>query len=48
MEKNGANLIELGIPFSDPVAEGSIIQSANNRALKNGTTTDKYFYVRVG
>lgn len=43
MEKNGANLIELGIPFSDPVAEGSIIQSANNRALKNGTTTDKIF-----
>lgn len=43
MEKNGADLIELGIPFSDPVAEGSIIQSANNRALKNKTTTDKIF-----
>ena len=43
MEKNGADLIELGIPFSDPVAEGSIIQSANNRALRNKTTTDKIF-----
>lgn len=43
MEENGADLIELGIPFSDPVAEGLIIQSANNRALKNGITTDKIF-----
>ena len=42
-EKNGADLIELGIPFSDPTAEGPVIQSANVRALKNGITTDKVF-----
>lgn len=41
--KNGADLIELGIPFSDPTAEGPIIQNANVRALKNGITTDKVF-----
>lgn len=41
--KNGADLIELGIPFSDPTAEGPVIQSANVRALKNGITTDKVF-----
>ena len=39
----GADLIELGIPFSDPTAEGPTIQEANNRALKAGTTTDKVF-----
>lgn len=42
-EKNGADLIELGIPFSDPTAEGPVIQNANVRALKNGITTDKVF-----
>ena len=41
--KNGADLIELGIPFSDPTAEGPVIQAANIRALANGTTTDKIF-----
>lgn len=40
---NGADIIELGIPFSDPTAEGSIIQAANMRALANGVTTDKIF-----
>lgn len=40
---NGANLIELGIPFSDPTAEGPVIQGANLRALSNGVTTDKIF-----
>lgn len=40
---NGANLIELGIPFSDPTAEGPVIQGANIRALKGGVTTDKVF-----
>ena len=39
----GADLIELGIPFSDPTAEGPIIQSANARALADGVTTDKIF-----
>ena len=43
MEKNGADLIELGIPFSDPTAEGPVIQAANIRALSAGTTTDKVF-----
>ena len=39
----GADLIELGIPFSDPTAEGPVIQSANVRALSAGTTTDRIF-----
>lgn len=39
--KNGADLIELGIPFSDPTAEGPVIQGANLRALSTGVTTDK-------
>lgn len=43
MAANGADLIELGIPFSDPTAEGPVIQGANIRALKAGTTTDKVF-----
>ena len=41
--KGGADLIELGIPFSDPTAEGPVIQGANLRALKGGVTTDKAF-----
>ncbi len=41
--ENGADLIELGIPFSDPTAEGPVIQEANLRALSNGVTTDKIF-----
>ena len=41
--KNGADLIELGIPFSDPTAEGPVIQGANLRALTNGVTTDRIF-----
>lgn len=40
---NGADLIELGIPFSDPTAEGPVIQGANIRALNGGVTTDKVF-----
>lgn len=40
---NGADLIELGIPFSDPTAEGPVTQGANIRALKGGVTTDKVF-----
>lgn len=39
----GADLVELGIPFSDPTAEGPVIQEANERTLKAGTTTDKVF-----
>ena len=41
--ENGADLIELGIPFSDPTAEGPVIQGANIRALKGGVNTDKIF-----
>ena len=43
MEEAGADLIELGIPFSDPTAEGPVIQAANVRALSGGVTTDKIF-----
>lgn len=43
MVKGGAGLIEFGIPFSDPVAEGEVIQKADMRALVAGTTTDKIF-----
>ena len=43
MEKAGADLIELGIPFSDPTAEGPVIQGANIRALAGGVTTDRIF-----
>lgn len=43
MEEAGADLIELGIPFSDPTAEGPVIQEANFRALTGGVTTDQIF-----
>lgn len=46
--ENGADLIELGIPFSDPTAEGPVIQGANLRALNGGVTTDRIFeFVRT-
>lgn len=41
--RNGADLIELGIPFSDPTAEGPVIQGASLRALQGGVTTDRIF-----
>lgn len=43
MVKGGAGVVEFGIPFSDPVAEGEVIQRADLRALEAGTTTDKIF-----
>lgn len=43
LAKSGADLIELGIPFSDPVAEGPVIQAADSRALSAGVTTDQVF-----
>lgn len=43
MAEAGADLIELGIPFSDPIAEGPVIQDADMRALSAGATTDKIF-----
>lgn len=43
MQEAGADLIEIGIPFSDPIAEGLVIQAANERALANGCTIDQIF-----
>lgn len=43
MEKGGADIVELGVPFSDPVAEGPVIQEASLRSLQNGTTLVKIF-----
>lgn len=43
MAKGGCDLIEIGIPFSDPIAEGPVIQAANIRALSQGVTTDTVF-----
>lgn len=45
MEQAGVDLVEIGIPFSDPTAEGVVIQDANIRALKNGMTTDGVFEI---
>ena len=41
LERNGANLIELGVPFSDPIADGPVIQEAAERALRSGTSLRK-------
>lgn len=43
MEKGGCDIVELGIPYSDPVADGPVIQAAAQRALDNGATVDKIF-----
>ncbi|MGC7872714.1 tryptophan synthase subunit alpha [Desulfosporosinus sp. SYSU MS00001] len=43
MVQGGADLVEIGIPFSDPIAEGPVIQEANIRALAAGATVDKIF-----
>ncbi len=48
MARAGADLIELGIPFSDPTAEGPVIQAANERALAAGTTTERVFAMLEG
>ncbi len=45
MERAGVDLVEIGIPFSDPTAEGVVIQEANIRALGNGMTTDGVFEI---
>ena len=45
MEKAGVDLVEIGIPFSDPTAEGAVIQEANIRSLSNGMTTDGVFEI---
>jgi len=43
LEKNGANLIEIGMPFSDPVADGPVIQHSSHQALQNGMSIKKLF-----
>lgn len=45
MEKGGCDIVELGIPYSDPVSDGPVIQAAAQRALDNGATVDKIFDV---
>jgi len=45
MEKAGADIVEIGIPFSDPIAEGPVIQEANIRALNKGIFTDDIFEI---
>jgi len=41
LDQNGADMIELGVPYSDPLADGPVIQAAATRALRNGTTLEK-------
>jgi tryptophan synthase alpha chain len=48
MAEAGADIIELGIPFSDPVAEGPVIQRADERALSAGATTEKFLKPSAG
>src|SRR5438045_3476049 len=43
VDRGGADIIELGVPFSDPLADGPVIQRASERALKSGTTLKKIF-----
>jgi tryptophan synthase alpha chain len=47
LERGGADLIELGVPFSDPIADGPVIQQAGDRALKAGTTLAKVLEIAV-
>ena len=42
MVRGGADIIELGLPFSDPIADGPVIQNASTLSLKNGTTVSKF------
>ena len=41
IEKSGADIIDIGVPFSDPLADGPVIQAASHRSLQNGTTLKK-------
>ena len=43
IEKNGADIVEIGVPFSDPLADGPTIQASSHRSLKNGTTLKKNY-----
>lgn len=44
LQESGADLIEVGIPFSDPLADGPVIQKSSTQALENGFTLDQLFY----
>jgi tryptophan synthase alpha chain len=48
LERGGADLIELGVPFSDPIADGPVIQRGSDRALKAGTTVSKVLEIAAG
>lgn len=48
LEKAGADIIELGVPYSDPLADGPVIQQASQRALKSGTNLKKIFHTVAG
>ena len=43
LQDSGVDMIELGLPFSDPLADGPTIQESSTQALRNGMTTDKLF-----
>ena len=45
--ENGADMIELGMPFSDPMADGPTIQLSSNRAIKTGINLDNIFYLAL-
>ena len=45
LDRSGADLIELGVPYSDPLADGPVIQAAATRALKRGTRLDQVLEV---
>ena len=48
MALSGADIIEIGMPFSDPMADGPTIQLSSNRAIKNGTNLDTIFEILEG
>ena len=43
LQSSGVDMIEIGLPFSDPLADGPVIQNSSSKALRNGMTTEKLF-----